>query len=205
MCEGRIWGQFYGIETLNHRTGKLIGKGLNPKYSKELLLKIREYFLKNLGRYRGTVSMIAGLPHESIDSMRDSNNWLLENWSDQNVHWWPLQIVKNGTMSAMGQDFTKYGYKEMSPGDPSFVPFSSNHSLNWMNEHTNYHEVNELIETEFRPNEKFKMSAFRLMQVLPLVGLEHVTGLPQDYDRSLSFQKLVKSELNIYIDQKKNS
>jgi radical SAM superfamily enzyme YgiQ (UPF0313 family) len=205
MCEGRIWSQFYGIETLNHRTGKLIGKGLNPEYSKELLLKIREYFLKNLGRYRGTVSMIAGLPHESIDSMRDSNNWLLENWSDQNVHWWPLQIVKNGTMSAMGQDFTKYGYKEMSSEDPLFIHFSSNQSLNWKNEHTNYPEVNELIETEFRPNEKFKMSAFKLMQMLPVVGFEHVTALPQDYDRSLSFQKLIRSELNTYIEHKKNS
>jgi hypothetical protein len=205
MCEGRIWGQFYGIETFNHATGKLIGKGLNPEYSKELLLNIREYFLKNLGRYRGTISMIAGLPHESIDSMRESNKWLLDNWSDQHVHWWPLQIVKDGTMSAIGQDFIKYGYKEMSPDALSFTDFSSEGSLNWINEHTNYGEVNELIETEFRPNEKFRLSNFRLMQVLPLVGFEHAITVSENYTNSLSFLELLKSELNIYIDQKKNS
>jgi radical SAM superfamily enzyme YgiQ (UPF0313 family) len=86
MAEARIWGQYYGVETFNHESGKAIGKGLNPDYVKESILNVRDYFLKHVGKYRGTISMIAGLPHETVASMRESQQWLLDNWSDQSVN-----------------------------------------------------------------------------------------------------------------------
>jgi radical SAM superfamily enzyme YgiQ (UPF0313 family) len=182
MAEGRIWGQYYGVETLNWESGKAIGKGLNPEYIKETLLTIREYFLKHVGKYRGTVSMIGGLPHETIDTLRASQKWLVDNWSDQNVVWWTLQIIDNGKLSAMGKDFEKYGYTKIDNAydrDTNYVPLKNTY-MYWKNQHTNIFEVNDLISNEFKTH-PFALGNFWLWYMLPYM----------DYDKA---SKLVATE-----------
>lgn len=78
-------GHHYGIETLNHAAGKTIRKGMHPDKIKEYLLKTREYFTKNspLGYYSSVITMIAGLPHESQESLKESHRWLFQNWPDK--------------------------------------------------------------------------------------------------------------------------
>ncbi len=78
-------GHHYGIETLNHEAGKTIRKGMHPDKIKECLLKTREYFTKNspLGYYSGFITMIAGLPKESQESLKESQRWLFDNWPDK--------------------------------------------------------------------------------------------------------------------------
>ena len=65
LARARVWSHYYGIETFNHETGKIIGKGMHPDKIKEGLLRTRDYFNKHLGLYRGTVSLVYGLPKES--------------------------------------------------------------------------------------------------------------------------------------------
>jgi hypothetical protein len=117
LTSARVWGQFYGIETFNHRAGKVIGKGMDPNIIKELMLNARSYITSNLGLYRGSASFIAGLPYETVDDIADTQKWLSENWIDQNWHTWVLDIPKNDSnnkLSAFGEDFEKYGYSEMT-------------------------------------------------------------------------------------------
>ena len=44
MAEIGFWGHYYGIETLNHESGKTIGKGINPDKLKTELKAIKKYF-----------------------------------------------------------------------------------------------------------------------------------------------------------------
>lgn len=116
MAGARIWGQFYGVETFNHRSGKIIGKGLDPEKNKQLLLDTRKYMLDHVGLYRGTASFIAGLPYETPDDLKSTHQWLIDNWTDQNWTMWILTIPQeeNFRLSAFGEDFSKYGYSKMS-------------------------------------------------------------------------------------------
>ena len=40
-------GHFYGIETFNHDTGKIIGKGMNPDKLQQGLIDVRKYLSEN--------------------------------------------------------------------------------------------------------------------------------------------------------------
>jgi hypothetical protein len=208
MAESRIWGHYYGVETFNHTAGKSIGKGLNPEYVKETLLKIKDYFLKNLGQYRGTVSLIAGLPHESLESMRQSHQWLLDNWSDQSMIWNVLNIINNGKLSAMGRDFSKYGYEIIDEQDYSkrvLNTLSGNTQIYWKNEHTNIFEVNDLIFEEFQYEKDFHLNGFRLMHVIPLIPYEEAKTIKSDFSNDKKVWSLFSNRVNNYIEKKKSS
>ena len=203
MAEGRIWGHYYGVETFNQASGRAIGKGLNPDFVKESILSVKEYFLKHVGKYRGTISMIAGLPHETLDSMRQSQQWFLDNWSDQSVNWWTLQIIDNGKLSAMGKDFKKYGYSIIeNPGDYNVNrgPLKNSH-LYWKNEHTNIFEVDDLVINEF--GSKFKLGNFYLWYLLPYMPYEKAIKLAgNDHswielgDKARSFNYINKKKIS---------
>lgn len=149
LLESRIWGHYYGVETFNHESGKIVGKGLHPDKNKQTALDVRDLFNKELGLYSSTISMIAGLPRESYDSLNSSASWLKENWMDQNWVFYPLTLIKkisnqDGSikLSAMGEDFTKYGYREIST--PQVDVYGSDqytlgyaHSIDWVNEYGN--------------------------------------------------------------------
>jgi hypothetical protein len=117
LADARVWGHFYGIETFNHRAGKVIGKGLDPDVIKQLMLNVKSYMQQHVGPYRGTASFISGLPYETVDDLKNTHDWLLSNWTDQHWSIWALDIPKNddnNKLSAFGEDFGKYGYSEMS-------------------------------------------------------------------------------------------
>jgi hypothetical protein len=110
----RVWAHFYGIETFNAQAGRAVGKGMSPDRIKSTLLKMKKYMMQNLGLYRATIGMIAGLPHETPESWKESEKWLLENWSDNAWHWWPLEISSEesvSTVSAFSRDWKKHGYR----------------------------------------------------------------------------------------------
>jgi hypothetical protein len=207
MAEGRIWGHYYGIETFNHAAGKAVGKGQNPDYVKESLLKVKDYFLKHLGRYRGTASMIAGLPYESIDSMKESHQWLLENWQDQSVDWHVLNIVNNGKLSAMGKDFGKYGYEPLDTWDGRTLdnPVSRNSLVYWKNQHTNILEVEDLIKDEFQHEKTFHLGGFRLMHIIPMIPYEQSKTIKMNFDNDPTIWNMLNDRVNNYIQKKKNS
>ncbi len=111
LGEARVWGHYYGIETFNHQTGKTILKGMHPDKIKQGLLDTEKFFNEKLGRYRGTVSLVYGLPHETKESILDAQNWLMNNWSKQSVIAFALNISLIGNKSKIDENYEKYGYE----------------------------------------------------------------------------------------------
>ena len=91
-------GQFYGIESFNHQSAKTVGKGMHPDKIKQGLIDIRSYMSKN-NFYRGTVSLIAGLPYDSNENWVETDLWLQENWKDQGLMVFSLQIYNSSKFS----------------------------------------------------------------------------------------------------------
>ena len=117
LSRARVWAHFYGLETLHHGAGKAVGKGMHPDKIKKGLLDMREYMMGKLGVYRGSIGMIAGLPHEPPESWRESEEWLRANWDSEHWHWWPLEISTEenlATVSEFTKDWAKNGYSEIT-------------------------------------------------------------------------------------------
>lgn len=89
-----LWSHYYGIESLNHRAAKSIGKGMNPDKLKQGLLDVRDYFKKSdSGRFRNTFSMIAGLPYETKESFIEGLEWNKEHMPDEALVVFPLYLA----------------------------------------------------------------------------------------------------------------
>jgi radical SAM superfamily enzyme YgiQ (UPF0313 family) len=106
-------GQFYGVESFHRPSGAAIGKGMDPAKIQQAILYTKDYFMKHNGYYRGTISLIAGLPHETEETLNETLNWCIENWKTNHLAVTPLIIasdhnnVKQSTLSA---SYEKQGY-----------------------------------------------------------------------------------------------
>ena len=55
---------------------------MNPEKVKEGLLEVEEYFNKNTDTfYTGSLTMIAGLPYESFETLDNGKEWLNKYWN----------------------------------------------------------------------------------------------------------------------------
>jgi len=119
-------GHFYGIETFNHATGKIIGKGMHPEKLQQGLLDVKKYLSENSNdTYRGQISIIYGLPLETKQSLKQTEYWLLNNWHTESLITWGLDLTDNdiGTShSKLSLNYGKYGYRKVS-GPYSFKQF----------------------------------------------------------------------------------
>ena len=76
LRESGLRTAIFGIETLNHESGKAIGKGLHPEKTKELL-----YWLKNdiwKKEVATTSGFIVGLPYDTPDTINEWSKWILD-------------------------------------------------------------------------------------------------------------------------------
>jgi radical SAM superfamily enzyme YgiQ (UPF0313 family) len=122
-------GHFYGIESLYQPAAKSIGKGMDSGRLKEGLLKFKEWAYKNNdGFYVAFISLIAGLPNETYDTLTDQVDWLRKNWQDQFSVMGILQmhlpnntskykeVAKDlGNVSLIEKDPESYGYTILGP------------------------------------------------------------------------------------------
>jgi hypothetical protein len=155
LIKARVIGQYYGIETLSKETGKSIGKGLSPEKTKETLLKLHKKMKEGLGEFHADIGMIIGLPYESEEQLRESFEWLKENWHDEGQHvgWWPFEITGDGILSSkIYNNPEKYGYKVTAvEGDEQkdllnqMVFRPTINSLLWKNEHLSAYDAYNLF------------------------------------------------------------
>ena len=108
---------FYGVESFHHPSAKSVGKGMNTGKLQDGLIEVKEYFLKHADYYRGHINLIAGLPHETFDTLDETTSWLNEYWADQSVHMTPLCILDNNnneydTISEIDRNWSKFGYEK---------------------------------------------------------------------------------------------
>tara|TARA_R100000084_G_scaffold107984_2_gene69467 strand:+ start:2390 stop:3883 length:1494 start_codon:yes stop_codon:yes gene_type:complete len=107
LYESGMRSVFFGIESLNHKSGKTIGKGMDPEKLKDGLYKAKSTYGWN--DIITTSGFILGLPYETEESLMKTFEWLqtedcpLDSYSPS-----PLRISKN---SSIGQNMERYGYK----------------------------------------------------------------------------------------------
>lgn len=137
---------FFGIETFNQKTGSIIGKGGNRTKLIQTLRNIKSKYGESVTLNAG---LIYGLPHESVESLESTTEFLL---SDQNpLDTWTAQALRirerpeqsNGFISDIDTNWKKYGYKKKQNSSKNVVAVNL---LNWENEHTSYTEVVKLLE-----------------------------------------------------------
>jgi len=171
LAEARVWGHYYGIETLNHQTGKLIGKGLHPDKIKQGLLDTKNYFYKNIGPYRGTVSLIYGLPEETPETILSGLDWLCNNWNDQSVIAFPLNISLTGKKSKLDENYGKYGYNIMSVEKRELYNrhnFFANDLTIWENKNMNMYDAIDLVDTQIKKFKPGYLDCWKLFSMIPL-------------------------------------
>ena len=183
-------GQFYGIETFYHETGKAIGKGMNPDRLKQGLVDVRNFFEKKVGiKYRGSVSLIAGLPHEPKESLYTTMQWLLNHWQGHAFSMYPLEIPISEFYysSKISMDYKKYGYIDASE-DPDIVKHIVGRQamdfkdiLLWKNEHMSIKEAEEISKEaeSLKAIHDFRQNSFGLLR----------TGVGSLEERLLSFER----------------
>ena len=126
----------FGIETLNHETGKAIGKGMPPEKTKKGLKWMRENSDIGLG-----ASFIAGLPHETKDSLKELCDWLKD--PDGPLHQKQLLVLSiprvhgRENKSKLMIDPDKYGYKDLS---------NNHHFIDWHNGHFSVYYAREVYD-----------------------------------------------------------
>lgn len=113
MIEMGFVGHHYGIESTNIDTLKVIGKGMHPDKLLPGLVEARKYFKKH-SEYKSEISLIAGLPYESRESLQKTINWVHSNWKTECTIMFPLYIPKLNMdhTSKLAFDYSKYGYRE---------------------------------------------------------------------------------------------
>ena len=115
-------GQFYGIESFHRPSAAAIGKGMEPAKIQQAILDTKDYFMKHNGYYRGTISLIAGLPHETEDTLNETKKWCDEHWKTNHLAFTPLFITSdqnNVTQSSLSTMYQKQGYSLIDINDYS--------------------------------------------------------------------------------------
>ena len=133
--------QFYGIETFNHQSGKAIKKAMHPDKLKDGLIDIKKYFhTHGSKKYRGFISLIFGLPYETVESLNTTKNWLIDNWQGESFGGSPLEIrLSSENSSLISDNYEKYGYRKMID-DKNFP------GLIWENEFMNIMQARQISQ-----------------------------------------------------------
>tara|TARA_R110001592_G_scaffold197116_1_gene445037 strand:+ start:25 stop:1875 length:1851 start_codon:yes stop_codon:yes gene_type:complete len=126
---------FYGIESMHWPSAIAIGKGMEIGRLQDGLLEFKDYAQKNHDFYTGYISLIAGLPNETFETLDNTYDWLRKNWKDQFSIISPLGLsapIFTGDEAHIGEEMEnqsliekdpgKYGYeivqKDYEPGAP---------------------------------------------------------------------------------------
>jgi len=205
LVNARVWGHYYGIETFNHETGKIIGKGLHPDKIKQGLLTTKEYFYKHLGLYRGTVSLIYGLPKETIQTITEAQQWLKNNWEDNATIIFPFTITINGKKSKIDENLEKYNYKILSIENRDYYnpgnSFFAGQYIIWENPDMNFNDAVRLANLKLNVNGYDLPDSWLLFSLFPLVD-NMQNALLYNLESELKINKKGKTIKRDYVQKK---
>jgi hypothetical protein len=101
---------FFGIETINDKSGKAVRKGLGRERTDEALGICYDAWQKEVSVIGG---FILGLPHDTPDTKYELMEWLNKPETRNvitEVYVGPLNIVPNSSISEIASDPAKFGY-----------------------------------------------------------------------------------------------
>jgi len=194
LFDSGLKGCFFGIETFNLDTGKLIGKGGSRNKLSKTLRDIKAKWADVM--LHG--SFIFGLPHESLESMQETVDFLLSDNSPlDSWHLKPLRIKANsdnwtsGFLSDLDIDFAKFGYEKLG---------EHNLDMLWANEHTTFEQVKQMVKDAHHHAEVTGKRVISSSYAFQLAGLgyelAHVTNKTiKDFDwHSITLRKQQRAE-----------
>ena len=168
----QLGGHYYGVETFNHKSGKVVRKGIDPGKMKSGLLEAREYFSSQLP-YRGTISLIAGLPGETTETFLSGINWTLDNWTDQAISVYnlvlPNDTSKDTNLSEFSKNPGKFGFRTGNVIKIKNLQ-SKGSEMTWEHDTMNHITSKQLVE-DFNKNhmKKFRPSGWLMFSITNLL------------------------------------
>lgn len=110
LYESGLRSVFFGVESLNHKSAKTIGKGMDPERIKDGLYRLKEECPDMVI----CTGMIVGLPYDTHETLTKNNEWFLrDDCPVDAVTYSPLHISPTSPLrnnSKMSNDPDKYGY-----------------------------------------------------------------------------------------------
>jgi radical SAM superfamily enzyme YgiQ (UPF0313 family) len=212
MARMNCSGHYYGIESFNPKTAKIIGKGMQAERLKQGLQEVKDFFIKNNKNYRATISLIIGAPFEPKSSIEETTQWLLDNWQGESFIPFHMAIPAGGLSkeSLVTENLSKYGYKEIDKTELSNdqlqflekIDFDWKAQLLWKNDFMDIFESMKIVKkllllkrsNDFRPS-PFSL-ARRTIGNLPVSELIKLTSNQAD--------NLLDNDISWYINKKIN-
>lgn len=140
LYESGLRSAFFGIESWNPATGKIIGK----KADKQAHLDMIRYIKQTYGDdFYTTGSFIIGLPEETLASITDTAEALLsEDCMFDFVHMGSLfikrrELSSNGFISKIQANYERYGYRDVG---------SDQDYMLWANDHMDWRQAQEISD-----------------------------------------------------------
>lgn len=182
-------GHFFGIETLNYESSKIIGKGFREKEVTKTLYKIKKSMNEKVSIVAG---FIIGLPKENIHTFSD---WFLRISKDD----YPIDTI---VLNALGLSKTTHTKSEFfsNPEKYGYI-LDSDESTIWKNEHWSFFDC---LKMRNELDEMLKMTGRNKISAFYAPGLSYIHGdfdsiirtCEKDYDynfyRSKHFQRIEK-------------
>lgn len=108
LYEMGLGSAFFGIESLNYKSAKSIGKGMSPNKIKNFLIELHDIHWKK--EIPITCSFIVGLPFETTETIKNTRDWC--QISPINDIWFPLFInPESFYKSEFDVSYADFGYK----------------------------------------------------------------------------------------------
>jgi hypothetical protein len=211
LARMRFGGHYYGIESFNTASARAVGKGLDSEKIKKALLETKQYFKNVSTPYRGCVSLIIGLPHESVESIHQTQQWLIDNWQDQSYYAFSLTIpteASNNNSSLIGKNYEKYGYRKLTTNEINSAEFNEKLSgayasldgnMLWANDHMTVFEAQDLAQefVKMRQDYNFRSDSFRIATRSRFTKVEERLAL-----RYREFEDSADKDISWYINAK---
>lgn len=129
----------FGIESLNKRTGSAIGKSADRERITAGLQELRHRWPKTML----SASLIAGLPHETQESLEQTIEWLRSSENPLDSYAMPAFYLYRGYNlypSKIELNPEKYGYRNIRPCE------DNPNVLYWENDHMDFYRACELSD-----------------------------------------------------------
>ena len=171
LQDSGLIGCFLGIETIDDRNGRMMGKGLGIDRINEALLMLDNTWNEQVCIESG---IILGLPHDNSDTVHKTLEWLREPVVARTIKYVSLAVLNLNpykNISEMDKDYKKFGYTINESVDVLSQP---GYQAAWTTE--NYSQQQALKDAryfrkEYERNRQFnsvKMDIFQLPYLLSL-------------------------------------
>ena len=110
----------FGIETVNDRSGKAVGKGLGVRRIEETLNHLREVWKDDVFT---NASFILGLRYDTPETAHELDEWIERQYANKTLHTVfvkPLYIMPSTGLSFLDGNFEEHGYSIM-PADQTKI------------------------------------------------------------------------------------